>query len=230
MDRNQIRMRLETVVDSAPADLVEFYAQERPPDYPQSRIHFLEFEDAFTCSKRLNEIWSLSYLLPWVLDDANDSNPYCYIMRGPCSGAVLHLSHDGDSRIEFRCLADYVAAMKRVGESGNSIDDASMDMDLDFPLSGEIESLCKEDSEDAVFLLAIYLPVCRLLTAEAKTILLDHEDFFAREAFAKWLQQNPSIENLAYAEKLAQDSYPQVAQPGRMAQSSINKMKYGNNR
>ncbi len=218
------------MVDSAPADLVEFYAQERPLDYPQSRIHFLEFEDAFTCSKTLNENWSLSDLLPWVLDDANDSNPYCYIMHGPCSGAVLHLSHDGDSRIEFRCLADYVAAMKSVGESGNSIYDTSMDMALDFPLSGEIESLCKEDSEDAIFLLGIYLPVCRVITAEAKAILLGHEDFFAREAFAKWLQQNPIIDDLAYAEKLAQDSYSQVARSAKMALSSINKLKYGGSR
>lgn len=115
--------RIRTVLPEAHAELAELYSDEVFPDYPESRIQLLEFDAAFEYTKAL-----VGWLIPdelglWVLDDANDSNPFCYITKGPCQGAVLHLHHDDESTVDFPDLQSFVAAMHGAGNDGLDIDD-----------------------------------------------------------------------------------------------------------
>ena len=41
-------------------------------------------------------------LLPLL--DANDSNPLCIVTRGPLSGYIAHIFHDGDSKLRFKSI------------------------------------------------------------------------------------------------------------------------------
>lgn len=211
---------LIAILGSAPADLLEYYQREQFPEYPQSSIHGLSFEKARDYSRALNRIPAMAPLGLWALDDANDSNPYTYISKGPCAGMILHLSHDDSSEIAFGSLAKFVEAMHRAG--GNALDIGEIEPQPEpRPLNDELWSLATKDNEDATFLIAIYLPIAADLQPDTKTVLASHGDFFVREAFATFLADNGSSEDLSLAEDLLADAMPQVARAGEAAVRTI---------
>lgn len=125
---------------------------------------------------------------------------------------MLHLSHDRETRIEFRTLADYVEIMMTLGRAGIDISDLKLkpDGNISYPLTDEIGLLCAEDSEYSVFLLGNYLQVCRIFLEDTKVVLVAHEDFLVRESFSLWLRRNLSIDDFPYVERLSQDNYSRV--------------------
>ena len=210
-------------VGSAPADLVAFYARGALPDYPASRIRCLPFGQAQAYTRDMQGIAVAARLGLWILDDADDSNPYAYVTRGPCAGVVMHFSHDGQARLAHASLADFVAALEAAGAAGVDIDDIAA-AELRLPLDKELEVLARgqgEGGEEAVFLLCAYLGASAPLQAGAQAMLLRHEDFFVREALAVHLARALRAQDLADVELLAADPHPQVAAAGRKALGAL---------
>lgn len=212
--------QIAAVIGSAPADLVAYYDAGVFPAYPASRINCLPFAKAREYSEALRGISVVDRLGLWVLDDANDSNPFGYISKGPCAGMIIHFSHDPEPEIAFANLGSFLAAVQSAGRCGIDIDKIAAEPTR-IPLDGDLRELTSENTDDATFLLCAYLPVADGVSVATKESLAAHEDFFVREAFATFLARFPSSEDLAIAERLAADGHPQVARPGKSALSAV---------
>jgi len=226
-EMSNVAETIKSVLGSAPEDLVDFYNNRLQNKYSNSEFNILRLEKALEYSGNLKGIPIVDRLGLWAINDENDSNPFCYITKGPCSGAVIYFSHDPEPEIKFSSLDSFLKGLEHMEKSGLEIDEIETEQNLNFPLSHTINDLCKEDSEEAQFLLCTYMPVCNDLSTETKEKLLNHEDFFVREAFANWIIKNSLAENLPYAKRLANDIHPQVERPGKTAMSTVNRKKHG---
>lgn len=217
---NDFAAEIRGVIGDAPADLVAFYQAGDLPVFPESQIHCLSFAEALTYSRDFNQIDIPARLGLWVLDDANDSNPFAYIGKGPCAGMIVHFTHDADPRIKFATLGGFVRALRELGLGGGDLDEIGEEQ-VAVPLDIPIRELLAEDSEDVAWLIVLYLTVAAGLTQETKALLAFHGDFLIREAFAAWLLRNPLGDDLALAEQLTNDSYAQVVRPAKLAVAAI---------
>lgn len=216
---------ISALIGNAPNDLVAFYRNAvNHPNYPEGRINCLPFQEAKEHTGDMKGISVVDRLGLWVLTDANDSNPYCYITRGPCCGLIIHFSHDPEPEIAFSSLKSFCAALNEAGVRGQDIDEVKKES-IGLSLDTAMVELSEEDSEDAVFLLTTYLPVCSSLEAGTKSVLVGHADFFVREAFAVFLARIASGQDTALADRLAGDQHPQVARAGKSAVAAIRDRK-----
>ena len=219
--------QIRSVLPEAPAELADLYDYPPLPSYPDSRIQVLDLATATEYSKALTG-WILpSALGLWALDDANDSNPFCFITQGPCKGAVLHLRHDDDSTVDFRSLGEFVAALHQTGKSHLDIDDMSKPERPEFNCASEIESLVAQGTEDGDEIACFFINCSSELPDQLVGDLAGNANFFIREAVARWLVRHPAGQHLSHAELLADDDYQQVAAPGRRASKAINRVIHG---
>ncbi|HEX5219964.1 MAG TPA: hypothetical protein VFZ59_10395 [Verrucomicrobiae bacterium] len=217
--------QIETVIGSAPEELLACYQNGNLPTYPDSRINCLPFEKAKEYSQKMKGISVVDRLGLWVLDDANDSNPFAYISKGPCTGMIIHFSHDPEPQMEFSSLSLFVTAMHNAGVRGLDIDEIEK-ASISVPLDQAIRELTKEGTDDATFLLRTYLSITSTLQKETKDALVAYDDFFVREAFSAFLAKTPSAEDVPFAEQLANDKHPQVAQAGKAAVSATKRKRF----
>ena len=219
--------QMRAVLPEAPAELAELYARGSLPAYPDSRIEFIEFDAALEHTKALAG-WVIPNALGlWVLDDANDSNPFCYITKGPCRGAILHLHHDDDSTVDYPDLQSFVAAMHSAGGDGVDIDDMTKAAAPSFDCTDVIRPLLQDDSEESESMICLYLGCTGELPSDLVADMVGHESFFIRESIGRWLSKHPAEQHLAHAETLASDRYPQVSVQGTAARKAINRLIHG---
>src|SRR5580765_2683973 len=154
--------QVAAIIGSAPADLLAYYQAGGFPNYPDSRINCLPFDKARDYSQKMRGISVVDRLGLWMLDDANDSNPFSYISKGPCAGMVIHFSHDPEPEIAFSSLKTFLTAMNDAGARGTDIDDIEKEK-ISLPLDQAINELAAEGTDEATFLLTVYLPVAAAL-------------------------------------------------------------------
>jgi len=159
--------QMTAIIGSAPADLVAYYTAGIIPDFPASRIHCLPFHNAHEYSQKMQGISAVDRLGLWMLDDANDSNPFAYISKGPCAGMVIHFSHDSEAEIAFSALKGFLAALHDAGARGLDIDEITKEP-IRVPLDHTIQELAAEGTDDATFLLNINLPITSFSSAGNK--------------------------------------------------------------
>ena len=217
--------QIEAVIGSAPADLIAYYDAGIFPVYPDLRINCLPFAKAKEYSEKLKEISVVDRLGLWALDDANDSNPFAFISKGPCAGMIIHFSHDPEPEIAFSSLSHFLASMQDAGRRGIDIEDIPAEP-ISIPLDDALNELAKENTDAATFLLCTYLPVAAAPAKKTKDHLAAHEDFFVREALAVFLARTPSPEDEAIAVQLAADRHPQVARAGKAALAAVRKKRH----
>jgi len=168
--------QMVAVIGSAPADLLAYYHNAILPVYPDSRINCLPFDKAKDYSQKVRGISVVDRLGLWMLDDANDSNPFAYISSGPCAGMIIHFSHDPEPEIAFSSLKQFLSAMHDAGARGLDIDEIGKES-ISFPLDQAIRELAAEGTQDATFLLTTYLAVSAALQKETMASLVSHDDF-----------------------------------------------------
>lgn len=212
--------RIAAVVGSAPPELVKFYENAPLPRFPHLGIDCLAFDKAEHYSKCLAEYVLYSALGVWVLNDANDSNPYCLATAGPLKGMIIHVFHDDDPKITFASLEEFLAALQALPATGIHIDKIR-EQSVRHPLNPAIEALLDADTDESDELIRLYLSVANDLTAETKRRLTERQDFFVREALAMQLKQQGTVDDLPIANILARDSHPQVAETGNAAVIAI---------
>jgi len=217
---NDLAAGIREIIGEAPQDLVAFYQAADLPVFPESCIRCLPFAEALENSRSLSQLEIPARLGLWVLDDANDSNPFAYIGKGPCSGMIVHFTHDDDPRIKFATLGGFAAALRERGLGGGDLDEIGEEQ-VAVPLDPAMRELLAEDSEDASWVIVLYLSVASELTQDTKALLASRDDFVIREAFAAWLVRNPLGDDLALAEQLTNDSYAQVVRPAKLAMAEI---------
>ena len=149
-----------------------------------------------------------------VLDDANDSNPYCYITGGVAAGMVVHFNHDPEPRIEFESLDAYESFLRGLharNEALGEVEVAAPPHANQVALAAVLSELARTTGhEDAEFLLCLYLPLLRGEHLQLLERLRVHEDFFVREAVAEAIGSARLTGADAVARALLEDPHPQV--------------------
>jgi hypothetical protein len=229
---NEIRNALATCVADPPDDLVALYSSP-PLDHPELGISIRPLADAIKYTRAIHERTLLGRPMGlFVLDDANDSNPFCYVTRGPTKGCILHLYHDGDTAIEYSSLAAFITALNAAINEGVFIDDLpgknrrpKIDQDN---LCNHISRLMSAETDEAECELTVLAQL--LDTGRENTVrsLSEHASFFVREAAACVLAEHPNAQLVGVAESLANDRHPQVARPGKTALAAVKRAAASN--
>lgn len=225
---NSIQDALATCVTDPPQDLTLFYASP-PLVAPELGINVLTLEDAIVYTRAIRDNSYLgSPMGLFALDDANDSNPFCYITSGPAKGCILHLSHDDDARIAYSSLEEFVAALKTAIAEETFVDDLpdknprpALDQDQ---LCDRISELTTTDTDEATAELVFLTSLLDVARTETVRTLSAHADFYVREAVATLISQYPNVKLLEVADALASDPHPQVARPGKAALSAVQRV------
>ncbi|MCC6665532.1 MAG: SMI1/KNR4 family protein [Polyangiaceae bacterium] len=195
------------------------------------RINPLTPERSASVSARYRDIPIFAELGLVVLDDANDSNPFCLVTSGPAAGMVVHVCHDGETELSYPSLAEFLHALRLAHQQRLDIDalphapiPAGVDQSF---LADHIRALLTRDDADAPTLLVIHLPLLDPRNVDLLADCAEHDDFLIRESAAMFLANHPLAEHRAIAEKLSLDRYQQVASPARQARSAIARLRSG---
>ena len=204
-----------------PKDVVEFLSAAASVRTPALRINPLSLQQCIAASTRFREIPVAAELGLVVLDDADDSNPYCLITRGPASGMVVHFSHDSEPTLAFPDLAAFLHSLRAAVRDNRSIDHLERHRFSPLPdqpaLRSTLHALLESDDDDAPLVLAILFP---LLDPDERDIVLlaaSNIDFLIREIAALFVEAHPAVHFCQMAQALSEDPYPQVAGPARRA-------------
>jgi hypothetical protein len=225
-----IRDVLSKFFGSLPDDLVAMYAQESLPKCARLRINVLPLSKAIKVNRAMRGLPTFDRMGLFALDDANDSNPFCFVGKGPARGCILHLCHDGDTAVEYASPAALLQAMRMAIEQDLDIDDLpgkqTFIPGIDQPeLASTIEQLLIEDSKDAEFEIPILTRLMDTSNSELISRLAEHDNFYYREAAAELIRARPTERLEPIAVTLAGDRVPQVAQPAEAALSAIHRMR-----
>jgi hypothetical protein len=154
-----------------------------------------------------------------VLDDANDSNPYCYISRGPGTGMVLHHEHDGTIAIRYPDLSSFGEALREAVVCADDIRDLRHPPCQPHPdqagLRAELRTRLTGQDPDAEPFARLFLPLLDPADVETLELAAAAHDFFIRESAGEAMARNPLPQHLALAARLAVDPHPQVQRPAR---------------
>ena len=217
-------------LSDAPVDVRDFIGNYRKYSCKKKRINILS---PSLCEEHTNKMLSIPVVRELgliVLDDANDSNPYCFISSGVAAGMVVHFCHDPEPCIKYASLALFIEALNEVLSTGDDIDDMES---LPIKPIKDQEQLRKallesqyEDPNDRIFFISLYLPLLDTSNIGVLITLSNDDDFFVREAVSNAIEANPHPEHKEILMKLSKDRYPQVANPSKRALSALNKREH----
>ena len=160
-----------------------------------------------------------------VLDDPGTSDHHFYVGKSPLKGMVLSLSHDGDTRVVYRSLAEFVAFSQKASEFAQPLEDMHP---AQSPLAGDQAALSLfagqllEDGEGEA--LTAVIPSLDLSDGALLQRLAMDEDFYLGEALAMEIEKRPSAALLEVAQLCARHPHSQVADAGRRACNAIKRI------
>lgn len=216
--------------ENIPEELRYYFSNITLNQYPESRIRPLSMYESIELHKELIEyepIYRELGLFP--LDDAQDSNPYCYVSKTPMKGCIFHYIHDDLPLFKFSNISNWANALNKTGESSKDIDDTNYEARIDakdiIQLCRYIDSSYDSDknaySESTVYLIQGLDEHCFTLIEK----LSKNSNLFMREAVAKFIGDKPSVTYTTVAETLAGDHYDQVSRLAKRALKEIHKRK-----
>lgn len=219
--------RLQPYCDDPPGDLVSHFAATSLPNAPDLFINLLKLDDSLDYTAGIQDTFIGEPLGLVVLDDANNSNPFCYVTRGPARGLILHLKHDDASAFAFSSMSRFLHAIGNAIETRKTIDGLVFDTNFasvgQSELSAYLGNQCEHDGIAEVICVMI-----TLLHEPPKALvdlLVAHDDFYVRESLAEFIALNPRETLLPTATMLAGDPHAQVARPGERALDAIRQLK-----
>lgn len=157
-----------------------------------------------------------------VLDDPGTSNHHVLLGRSPLEGQVLYLMHDGESRVVFASLEEFLAAADRA-LAGNVVLPEIHPVISPRPadqacLTELVDTLLAGDEIDVVLAL---IPSLDLADTAVLGQLVAHEDFLLGEMVALEIIKRPDPALLEVARLCASHAHPQVARAGERALRAI---------
>ncbi|BCL93373.1 hypothetical protein ACNRBV_04040 [Ralstonia pseudosolanacearum] len=213
-------------VPSFPDELVRFFEQaaaaEMHKPSPRSQ-HLLRLEDAvrWTLSVRGHPI--LDALGGLVLDDVETSNHHVYVGVGPLKGAVYFLSHDGESRIVYASLQEFLLAAVNARDQEQLLEEqhpASSPIAADQAgLSAWMRQLLTAEDRDV--LVPPLVPSLDLSDSLLLRDLASDKNFFIAESVALEILARPAEQLTEIAELCARHRHPQVSEAGSKALAAI---------
>ena len=119
--------KLQPYYDDPPDELVSHFATPPLLHAPDLFINLLNLDDSLAYTDGIQHTFISKSLGLFVLDDANNSNPFCYVTRGPARGLILQLKHDDASAFAFSSLSSFLGAIADAIETRKTIDSLVFD-------------------------------------------------------------------------------------------------------
>lgn len=216
----QVRMELQASIDA----YFEIVSKDEHSGLYQIELNLL----GRVAVQSLTETFSFHPLVRdldgLVLDDPNTSNHHILLRRHPFEGHVLYLAHDGNSKIVFPSLADFLCAADAAKASGQLLSElhplvSPHEMDQK-AVSHLVRSLVQGTDEGVSVALAL-IPSMDLSDIDLLAELVQHEDFFVGEAVGEAIAQRPSSVLREVALLCSKHPHPQAARAGAKALLAI---------
>ena len=191
----------------------------------RNEVNLLDRTGAEKLSGLFSEHPTIQVIGGVVLDDPETSNHHVFATKSPVAGQVLFLSHDGETRIMFASLDEFVDAADRAVNEGRWLTDLHP---LCSPLSKDqkglaelIRNLCagNQDEDTAVEL----IPSLDLSDVDLLEYLVAARNFFLAETVAVEIAKRPMKYLLGVAELCSAHPHPQAARAGSEAVRAIRK-------
>lgn len=158
-----------------------------------------------------------------ILDDMQTSNNHIYVSAGPFQGSVFFLSHDGDSRIVYASLPEFLAAAIDARTQEEILEDlhpARSPLALDQPrLSAWILHLLTLEHADG--LVPPLVPSLDRADTPLLRRLATDTHFFVAESVALEICARPNKALAEVAVLCAQHQHRQASRAGHVALSRI---------
>ncbi len=221
---------LTSLLAHVPDDLSAYFtriADGSFSDHDDVEVNLLPIAEAVRWTNDFRDFHPLVQTLGGViLDDPNTSNHHVYLSQPVFGGAVLFLNHDGDSRIVFRNLSEFLDAAR------HSIDD-NVDLRTCHPkggiliddqngLNGLIAELYDENNDgDGTDVVLALISSSNLIADGLYERMANDDDFYIAEAIGDTIahRPRPSLESLAMV--CRNHSHPQASRAGERAMAAI---------
>jgi hypothetical protein len=173
------------MLHTLPDEVIEFLKIRNEVNSADLGINILSEKDCLLASSHLRSIRLARHLGLYVLDDANDSNPFCYITQGIAAGMVIHFNHDPEPEIAFLSLDDFAVFLrdchqqKRFLWGSETTPPSHPDQKL---LAAVISELARFDDDHSESLLCLYIPLLRGAHHELVAELAMNPGMYVREA------------------------------------------------
>lgn len=163
-----------------------------------------------------------------VLDDPNTSNHHIYLNRAVLTGCILFLSHDGDTRIVYSTLVDFLGAADAAKQEKHVLSEihpsSSPILQDQVGLSRLILDLYPNgDAGNEAAVLAL-IPSMDLRDEVLLNRLVLDADFFLGEAVAIEIEKRPTNHLVQIAELCAGHEHMQVRNAGHKALVAIRQL------
>jgi len=204
-----------------PPEAVDFLREAARLNDSKLGIHVLDAAASSRQTEQMRGISVCDRLGLVVLDDANDSNPYCYITKGATAGIVVHFSHDPEPRIKFVSLEAFrafLASLRDTRQELWSVEIPSPAHPQQGLLAAHLGDLAAQALDDAAeFLICLYLPLVRGDASSVLARFLASESFFVREAVAEVIGTARLSDSRDLLKELREDKHPQVRKAAERA-------------
>lgn len=191
----------------------------------RSEVNLLDRTSAKKMSDLFGQHPTIQLVGGVVLDDPETSNHHIFATKSPVAGQVLFLSHDGDTRIVFASLDEFVDAAERAVNEGRWLSDLHP---LCSPLTQDqkglselIRHLCSGNRDEDTALELI--PSLDLSDVDLLEYLAAAQNFFLAEAVAVEIAKRPRKDLLSVAELCSAHPHPQAGRAGSEAVRAIHK-------
>lgn len=189
----------------------------------KNQVNLLSRVKAETTTKQFSAHPTRVALGGYVLDDLETSDCHVLLTKSPVAGQVLYLCHDGDTRIVFASLGEFVDAADRALAEGcwlTELHPVCSPLSKDQPgLVALIRTLCEDaEGEDIAVQLIPSLDLCDFKLLERLALAAN---FFLAEAVAVEIEKRPRPDLMPVAELCVTHSHCQAANAGIAAVSAI---------
>lgn len=167
-----------------------------------------------------------------VLDDLNTSNCHIYLNHEVLKGHVLFLSHDGDTRIVYSSLAEFMMAVDKAKHEKISLTDLHPPNSPTVPDQGALSQMINvfldQGNEDAEAAILALVPSMDLQDEQLLMRLVTDSNFFFGEAVALELEKRPAANLLNVAELCTRHEHFQASNAGRRARDVVKLLERNN--
>ena len=158
-----------------------------------------------------------------ILDDPGTSDHHVLLCRVPFDGAVLHLTHDGESRVVFNSIESFLEAAHRASGIGGYVEEEHPEhawiADDQATLKNLIASLRSEpDGED---ILPALIPSLELSDVDFLSALVTGKGFYVAEAVCREIAARPTPHLLSVAKLGEEHSHSMVRTAAAKARERI---------
>jgi hypothetical protein len=213
---------LKSLVYPVPRELLEYF--ETLPDNGLGLLGVTECVEQTNKFREFHPI--VQYFAGLVLDDPNTSNHHIYLSKSPFCGCIFYLSHDGDSRVVFSSVDEFIKAVQLARDTDQCLRDVHPDATVVVAdqkgLSEFIVRLLDDDNEtDIQEVLLAVIPSMGLTDVSLLERLSSMEDFYIVEAIGNEIARRPHKSLGSVASLCAKHEHFQASNAGKKAVAAI---------